>query len=89
MNAELFRDPNSKALLLFKRGHKMLHCLMICPPVRVVKLEKIEERHFAPLLHKGNPYPLKRAVRRFVAAGKDLGITNGAKEVLAELKASS
>ena len=86
MNAELFRDHNSKAPLLFKRGHKMLHCLMIAPPVRVVKLEKIEELHFTPLVLAGQPYPLRRALRRFKAAGKALGITDAAKEILRTLK---
>lgn len=86
MNAEVFRDQNSKALLLFKRGRKNLHCLMIAPPVRVVKLEKIEERHFTPLLRKGEPYPLKRAVRRFKAAGRSLGITSAARDILKQLK---
>ena len=86
MNAELYRDRNSKALLLFKRGHKMLHCLIISPPVRVVKLEKIEERYFTLLLLDGKPYPLRRALRRFKASGKNLGITDAAKAVLHELK---
>lgn len=86
MDAELFRDEHAKALLLFKRGHKLLHLLMIAPPVRVVQLEKAEERHFTPLLYKGQPYPLKRAVRRFKHAGKELGITDAAKAVLRELQ---
>ena len=86
MTAELYRDGNSKALILFKRGHKLLHCLMIAPPVRVVKLEKIEERYFAPLLRKGEPYPVRRSVRQFKAAGRTLGITDHARQVLRELK---
>ena len=86
MNVEIFRDQNSKALIVFKRGTKMLHCLMIAPPVRVVKLEKIEERHFTPLLRRGEPYPVRRALRQFKAAGKGFGITDTARQVLRELK---
>ena len=86
MSAEIFRDRNSKAMLVFKRGHKLLHCLMIAPPVRVVKIEKEEERYFAPLTRRGEPYPLKRAVRLFRNAGRELGITDGARSVLNELK---
>ena len=86
MSAELYLNENSKAIILFKRGHKKLHCLMIAPPVRVVKLEKIEERHFTPLLRKGEPYPLRRALRQFKAAGKGFGITDTARQVLRELK---
>ena len=85
--AELYRDQHAKALILFKRGTKLLHCLMIAPPVRVVKLEKIAEHHFAPLFRNGQPYPMRRAVRQFKAAGKTLGITDGARTVLRELKA--
>ena len=87
--AEIFRDQNSKAIILFKRGHKKLHCLMIAPPVRVVKMEKVEERYFTPLTRKGEPYPLKRAVRLFRNAGRELGITDGAKSVLKELKGAA
>ena len=89
MTAELFHDHNSKALILFKRGHSKLHCLMIAPPVRVVKVEKTEERHFTPLTLKGEPYPLRRALRRFKAAGKALGITDAARAVLRELLSPS
>ena len=87
MNAEIFRDGNSKAVIVFKRGHKKLHCLMIAPPVRVVKLEKVEERHFTPLFFKGTPYPLRRALRAFKGAGRNLGITDGARQIIRELKA--
>lgn len=86
MDAEIFRDQNAKTVVVFKRGHKLLHCLMIAPPVRVVKLEKHEERHFTPLLYKGAPYPVRRAVRRLKEAGRSLGITGGARDVLNELK---
>jgi len=86
MNAELYRDANSKAVLLFKRGRTKLHCLMIAPPVRVVKMEKAEERGFTPLLRRGEPYPLRRAVRQFRKAGATLGITAKAREVLRGIK---
>lgn len=86
MTPELYRDQNSKCLLLFKRGRTKLHCLTIAPPVRVVKLEKVAERGWTRLLRKGQPYPLKRALRRYKAAGRTLGITDGAKAALDELK---
>ena len=86
MPAELYRNENSKTIIVFKRGYTKLHCLMIAPPVRVVKLEKIAELYFAPLLYKGAPYPLRRALRLFKASGKTLGITDGAKNVLKSLK---
>ena len=85
MTAELYRDQHAKALILFKRGTKMLHCLMIAPPVRVVKLERQDERYLVPLLLHGESYPLKRALRRFKAAGRELGITGRAKDVLREI----
>ena len=88
MTPELYRDGHSKALLLFKRGTKNLHCLMIAPPVRVVKLEKVEERHFTPLLFRGELYPVRRALRRFKSAGRSLGITDGAKAIIRELQST-
>jgi hypothetical protein len=59
---------------------------MIAPPVRVVRLERAEERYLRPLLRRGEPYPLRRALRRFKGAGKTLGITDAAKAVLRELR---
>ena len=86
MTAELFRDSHSKALLLFKRGHKMLHCLVIAPPVRVVKFERAEERYFTPLLLAHEPYPLRRALRHFRKAGRIFGITKKARIIINALK---
>lgn len=86
MTAELFRDQNSHALIVFKRGHKLLHAVALYqPPVRIVRMARQEERYLTPLTSRGEPYPLKRALRHFKLAGRTFGITKSAKTVLGEL----
>lgn len=87
MTAEILRDNNAHALIVFKRGRKMLHALALyAPPVRIVKLEKGDERHLTPLAYRGQPYPLRRALRHFREAGRNLGITKSARTVLRSLR---
>ncbi len=84
---EILRDRNAHALIVFRIGRTKLHALALHqPPVRVVKLEKAERRDLVPLLHKGKPYPLPRAVRLFKRAGRALGITDKARRTLDELR---
>lgn len=85
--AEILRDAHGHALILFSVGRTKLHALALnVPPVRIVKLDKAERRYLSPLQYKGRPYPLARALRRFHAAGRDLGITQSARVVLRSLK---
>ncbi len=80
---EILRDGNAHALLLFKEGRAWLHALALHrPPVRVVRLPRHVRSRLVPLEYRGRPYPLARALRLFRRAGRDLGITRGAAEVL-------
>ena len=49
------------------------------------KVPKTDQRYMTPLLHKGKPYPIKRALRHFRKFGKTHGITGGAKKLLQEV----
>ena len=76
---EILRDSNAHTLLVFKEGRTYLHAIALHqPPVRVVKLPRLERRHLRPLEYRGRPYPLARALRLFRRAGRELGITGGA-----------
>lgn len=75
-----------RALLVFKIGRQYLHAVTMDPNVRLVQLPLDERRYLQPLLYKGKPYPVRRAVRRFLEAGRALGITDGARDALKELR---
>lgn len=80
---EILLDHNAHALLVFKEGRTFLHAIALHqPPVRLVKLPRLERRHLRPLEYRGRPYPLTRALRIFRRAGRELGITDGAAAVL-------
>lgn len=53
--------------------------------VRLLTVPYEETRWMTPLDFRGKPYPPKRAARKFLAAGKRLGITSPAKRELREV----
>jgi len=83
---EIVRDHNAHCLIIVREGHKLIHAIALGQPVRVVKLEKFERRYLTALELKGKPYPLARAIRLFKSAGKEHGITKGARALLNSLK---
>ena len=50
--------------------------------LRIRKIQNSETKNFTDLLYKGKPYPLKRAVRRYLKSGKLFGITKPARQAL-------
>lgn len=80
------RDANSRVHLIVGVGHKWLSCVILDRPIRVVQLP-IADHGLHTLKHEGKPYPLKRAIRLFRHFSKfHMGITDGAKNALTELK---
>lgn len=79
-------NRNSRTHIVFKTGRLYMHAVALDGHVRLVQLPLIERRHLKPVLYKGQPYPLKRAVRKLLAAGKTLGITDGARSALKTLQ---
>lgn len=89
MNAavQVVRDRHAHALLVFSAGRTVLRALALhAPPVRVVRIDKGEQRELTPLTFKGKPYPLARAVRRFSTAGRAFGMTKSARIILKALR---
>lgn len=82
---KLYLDHNSHALLVFKEGRVYVHAIEITSMVRVVKIDKSEMRYWREAEFKGQPYPLRRAVRKLRQAGKTLGITKAAAVALREV----
>ena len=69
-------------------GTKWLHVLAIDATtsggLKLWKVPLTEDRYMQPLLHKGKPYPMARALKVFRKFAKEHGLTNGAKKLLRE-----
>ena len=72
-----------------KRGTKWMQVLCIDATasggMKLWKVPLSDEQYMRPLLRKGKPYPVNRAVKRFRAMGKTHGISKGAKKLLREV----
>jgi len=86
---EILRDHNAHTYLVFRVARVKMYAIALSAPVRVVRLDKAERRYMTPLIYKGKPYPLARAIRHLRVAGKELGITKGARAVLNGLRKGS
>ena len=88
ISAVRFHDGERYVAGLAKVGHKRMHvCHIDDLGVRVLVVPKDEERYTLPLERKGQPYPLDRLVRKFLAVGRERGITQAAREMLEEAAA--
>lgn len=59
-------------------GREHLHAIVIDYPVRAIKVPKAEQRRMTPL----DGMTTAQAVRKYLSAGKRMGITEHAKELL-------
>ena len=73
--------------ILVSTGRKY-HTLLLIESAGVVcrKVAISEEKHFTPLLYKGNDYPLKKAVNRYLGTARRMGCTKSARRAMKELK---
>ena len=85
LDCEVLYNANSRTHLVYAVGRIKFHAIVLDGSVRAVALDLIKRRDLTPILYKGQPYPVARAVRLLKRAGKTLGITEEAKRVLAEL----
>lgn len=71
-----------------KEGRKWLQVVALDATVnggvRVWRVAKSEEAHMIPLMRKGKPYPVKRALKGFRRMAKSHGISKGAINLLRE-----
>jgi hypothetical protein len=86
MNAAVYRDHQARTHLVFKEGRKFVHAVALDGHVCTRALPKEAMRYLRPMELKGRPYPIARAARALLRAGKAMGITNTAKVVLKQLK---
>lgn len=89
LDPQVFRlrsETGVSNLLVFKEGRTLVHAVTIDKRVRIVTLPKVEQRYMKPLELRGKPYPVARACRRLLSAGKTLGISAKARAVLNEIK---
>jgi len=72
-----------------KRGNKWAQVLCIDATasggMKLWKVPLTDEQYMRPLLRKGKPYPVSRALKTFRAMGKTHGISKGAKKLLKEV----
>jgi hypothetical protein len=52
--------------------------------LKLWKVPLSDEQYMQPLLYRGKPYPMARALKTFRALGKTHGITKGAKRFIRE-----
>jgi hypothetical protein len=52
--------------------------------MKLWKVPLTDVRYMQPLLLKGKPYPMSRALKTFRKMGKSHGISNGAKKLIKE-----
>ncbi len=73
-----------------KTGRKWLKVVMIDATsdggMRVWKVPLSDQQFMTPLMRKGKPYPVSRALKIFKRVGKTHGITKAAKNILKEAK---
>jgi hypothetical protein len=81
------RDRNARTHLIATVGHKWIHAVVLDYPVRLAQLP-LHDHGLQPMTFRGEPYPLKRAVRMFRRYAKEHGVTEGAQHALDALKAS-
>lgn len=80
-----FHDGERYVVGIANVGTKHIHvCCIDDAGVRVISAPKEEERYVTPLLRRGEPYPVERLVRKFLAVGRQRGITKEARLMLEE-----
>jgi hypothetical protein len=74
-----------------KRGTKWAQVLCIDATssggLKLWKVPLSDDQYMRPLLRKGKPYPVARAIKSFRKMGKTHGISKGAKKLLKEVAA--
>jgi hypothetical protein len=78
-------DGQWRTAIIAKEGRKFMYVIVFdSGGVRLKRIKRTERRYMKPLMYKGKPYPIRRAVRRYRQFGRDYGITKGAYRALVE-----
>lgn len=74
------RADNNHSVILYGAGRKLIYVVRMGNIIREEKLPKDAQRLFVPALHKGEPYPVRRAARLYLKSS--LPKSNRAAKVL-------
>jgi len=78
-----FHDGEGYRTAVAKDGYKLVHLIAITSSgVRKIDLPSTDAQRFTQVMYKGAPYPVDRACRKMLVAGRALGIDKGAKAIL-------
>lgn len=77
MKVQVLHEDSGHRVVIAKTGRKYISCVVIDFPVRVVKVNKNARL-------RDIDYPLRKAVKKLKAIGKQHGITKGAATILKE-----
>ncbi len=58
-------DEGARVGILIKTLRKYHYVMLVDNPIKVTKLNLAQERYFSDVMYKGEPYPIKRALRHF------------------------
>lgn len=85
-----FGYESSVRLAIIKRGRKWMKVLALdankLGGLKLWKVALAEEKYMTPVLHKGKPYPLARALTGFRRLAKSHGASKGAKKLMKEAR---
>lgn len=81
-------ESAQRVALVKKGGSKWLHVLAIDATtsggLKLWKVPLTDVEYMQPLMLRGKPYPIARALKGFRRIGKTHGISNGAKKLIKE-----
>lgn len=90
VNYHTGQDNSSFRCALVKRGRKWLQVVAIDASVngglKIWRVPLADEKYMEPLLHKGKPYPMSRALKTFRSLAATHGCSKAAKKFLKEAR---
>ncbi len=85
-----FGYESARRVALIKRGTKWMKVVALDAAanagLRVWKVQMSEDQYMTPILYKGKPYPMKRALTVFRRMTKSHSATKGAKKLMKEAR---
>jgi len=56
----------SHSFIVFAQGRKYLYAIAMGSVIRIITVDRREERHLCPVLLRNEPYPVKKAARLYL-----------------------
>lgn len=77
-----FENVGWQHVVMGEPGRKYIPVVRIDGIVKVSKVDLRRPPANYPATRRGRPYPVERAIRKLVKIGREIGMTDSAKEVL-------